>query len=626
MAETPDELQPPERRLAAVLAADIAGYSRLMEQDEAATVRDLKAHQAAVLPLIGQCGGQIIDTAGDGIMAEFPSAVRAVECAVSMQRTMAERNRDVLANRRMLFRIGVNLGDIIHDKTRIYGDGVNVAARLEQLADPGGICVSQIVFKEVSNKVEAGFESRGAQTVKNIAEPVVIYRVLLDSAAVGTLRRENWRHVVGRHWRRTAAVATLAVVAAGAAAAWHFYRSDFAVAGFPSIAVLPFANLSGSKDQDYFSDGLTEDLVTDLARIPRLTVMSRNATAAYKGQAVDVPKVGRDLGARYMVEGSVQRAGDQMRITAQLIEAASNTHVWAQRYDRPTKDVFAVQDEITGAIAASLAVNVTNEDLERAKRKPPASLSAYELFLRGHEQLFGQRPETTLAAIGLFEKAVDIDPTYADAFGQLSTVYLMGYVLRRGPLLGQPALDRATELAQRAVALDPTSIWAGRALAQVYLFARRVDEAVAILEALLKDNPGNDTLLQQLGDTYTYDAQPERGIGLLRQALQLNPRSATYPHAFVARGLLLLNRHEEAINEIRVCIERAAAFRPCQEVAAVVYAEAGHLDEAHAAATEAHRLDPGFTLASAPDALPFKDSRDLQRFLNGLRKAGLPER
>ena len=214
------------------------------------------------------------------------------------------------------------------------------------------------------------------------------------------------------------------IVAVGGAAAWHFYPPGFAPSGFPSIAVLPFANLSGDKDQDYFSDGLAEDLLTDLARLPRLIVMSRNATAGYKGQAVDVQRVGRELGVRYMVEGSVQRAGDQMRITAQLIEAASNTHIWAERYDRPTKDIFAVQDEITGAVAASLLVNITHEDLEQAKRKPPASLSAYELFLRGHEQLFAQRPETITAAIGLFEQAITVDPTYADAYGQLSTIYL----------------------------------------------------------------------------------------------------------------------------------------------------------------------------------------------------------
>ncbi|GLS22923.1 guanylyl cyclase [Labrys miyagiensis] len=626
MAEIIEVRHLQDRRLVAILAADIAGYSRLMGQDEAATIADLKAHQAVVLPMVGQYGGQIIDLAGDGILGEFPSAVRAVECAVAIQRTMADRNREASQDRRMLLRIGVHLGDIVHDDKRVYGDGVNVAARLEQLATPGGICVSKIVFKEVERKIEAGFESLGEQKLKNITEPVGIYRVLLDTAAVGTLRQETWRHAIRRRWRRAVAIAMVAALAVAGVGVWQFLRPQSAPSGFPSIAVLPFVNLSGDKDEDYFSDGLTEDLLTDLARLPRLVVLSRNATAGYKGQTVDVPRVGRDLGARYIVEGSVQRAGDQMRVTAQLIEASSNAHVWAQRYDRPTKDVFAVQDEITASIAGSLVVNISQEDLERAKRKPPTSLSAYELFLRGHEQLFAQQPESLSRAIELFDQAIAADPTYADAIGQLSQVYFLGFVLHRGPLVGQAAIDRATQLAQRAVTLDPTSLYAGTALAQIYLFSHRIDEAVAILQSLLAANPGSDVLQLRLGDTYTYAGQPERGVALLRQALLLNPRSATYPHAFIGRGLLLLNRLDEAATEIKLCIELASGFRPCHEVAAVIYAELGRLDEARVAAVEAHRLDPSFTLTSAPDVLPFKNPKDLQRFLDGLRKAGLPER
>jgi adenylate cyclase len=615
-----------DRRLVAILVADIAGYSRLVGRNEAATIADLKAHQAVLLPMGGQYGGKIVDLAGDGLLGEFPSAVRAVECAVAIQRTMADRNRKTPEDRRMLFRIGLNLGDIVHDESRIYGEGVNVAARLEQLATPGGICVSKIVFKEVENKIKVGFESLGEQKLKNIAEPVAVYRVLLDSAAVGTLRQEGWWHAIRRRWRRTIAVAMVAIVAIGGAAVWRLYRLENVPTGIPSIAVLPFSNLNGDKDQDYFSDGLTEDLLTNLAHLPRLIVMSRNATAGYKRQAVDVPRLGRELNVRYVVEGSVQRAGDQMRITAQLIDAASNIHIWAERFDRPTKDIFVVQDEITAAIAASLVINISRKDLELAKRKPPASLSAYELFLRGREQFVAQKPETVPRAIELFEQAIAVDPTYADAMGQLAQVYLTGFTLHWGPVRGKAAIDRATEMAQRALALDPASLFAGRALAQIYLFNHRTDEAIAILQPLLKASPGSDVLLSRLGDIYTYAGQPERGVALVRQALQLNPRSAASLHAYIARGLLLLNDRDEAVAEVVTCIRLAPSFRLCEEVAAVIYAELGRLDEAHAAASAAYRIDPDFTLASAPEVLPFKNPLDLQRFLDGLRKAGLPER
>ena len=469
--------------------------------------------------------------------------------------------------------------------------------------------------------------------MKNISEPVRVYRLGAAEIAVlpetmaapsPSLRR---RAAV---WLGTAVVAVLVVGGVAAGLNWHFIHARPAVNSTaadngPSIAVLPFVNLSGDKDQDYFSDGLTEDLVTELARIPHLVVMSRNATVKYKGQAVDIPLAGRELGVRYMLEGSVQRMRDQVRITAQLIEVATGAHVWAEHYDRPTTEIFAVQDELTLAIAGSLVANMSREDLERTKRKPPASLSAYELFLRGREQFLVQTPEATERAIELFEQALAADPTYADAMGALAQAYSMGFTAHWGQLRGQAAIDHTYETAQRALALDPTSVYAARALSIVYLFTHRVDEAVAVLEQSLKSNPSNDALLLRLGDVYTYAGQPERGIALLRKVYQLNPRYSGLGHAFIGRGLLLLNRHEEAIAELKTCALLTPSIRPCHEVAAVAYAEMGRLDEARAEAAEAHRLDPDFTLASAPEVLPFKNPQDLQRFLEGLRKAGLPK-
>lgn len=619
-----------ERRLAAILAMDVAGYSRLMGVDEVGTLHALKAHRKGLIDsTIALHHGRIVKTTGDGMLVEFASVVDAIACAAVIQRGMVTRNTDVPQERRIEFRAGVNIGDVIVEDDDIYGDGVNVAARLENLSEPGGMCISRTVRDHIRDKLTLTFVDLGEHNVKNIARPVRVYG--LGAADIAALPETTAAPPPLPSPRRRvgvwigAAVATVVVVAAVGAAVWHFYPREVPSSGWPSIAVLPFVNQSGDKSQDYFSDGLTDDLLTNLARIPHLIVMSRTATAKYEGQTVDIPQIGRELGVRYMVEGSVQRAGDQMRIDAKLIETATDAQVWSEIYDRPTKEIFAAQDDITLAIAAKLSVNIPRRDLERAKPKPPTSLSAYELFLRGREQAAMQTPEGNARAIELYQQALAADPTYADAMGALAQVYGDGFALHRGPLRGQAAADLSSATAQRAFALDPTSVYAARALASIYLFTHRIDEAVAVLEPLLKANPGNGAVLMKLGDTYTYAGQPERGIALLRQVYQLDPRYSGIGHAFIGRGLLLLNRHEEAITELKICVLLRPNFRPCHEVAAVAYAEMGQLDKARAEAKEAHRLDPEFTLATAPEVLPFKNPEDLQRFVDGLRKAGLPE-
>jgi len=615
-----------ERRLAAILAADVVGYSRLMEQDEAGVFERLRARRKDLFePTIERHHGRIFKLIGDGLLAEFPSVVDAVECAVTLQRGLAELEVGRAVGRRITVRIGINLGDVIVETDAagvpdIHGEGVNVAARLEQLADAGGICVSQIVLKQVDKKVAVGFESIGEQKLKGIVEPVLAYRVLLGSGAAGRLRKESWRHALHRRWE-AAALAAAAVIAAVAIVAWYLYPRDTPPGAWPSVAVLPFKNISSDRDQDYFSDGLTEELIISLGRIPRLVVQSRDATAGDKGQ--NTPN--GDFGARYMVKGSVQRVGDQVRITAQLIETANNALVWGENYERPATEISTVRDEIVSGIALSIVAHISQNDLDQTKRKPPTSLSAYDLFLRGREQAYMNTPEGNASAIDLFKQALAADPTYADAMGSLANAYLGWYVGHWGPIKGRAALDLAYETAQRAVALDPTSPYAARALGFIYLFKHRFNDAVALLEQSVKSNPSNEALLIRLGDVYTYVGQPERGIQLLRQVYQLDPHYSGGGHAFIGRGLVLLNRQEEAVSELRTCSVVTPAFRVCHEVAAVAYAELGQLDEARAEAAEANRLDPYFTLASAPDVLPFKNPKDLQRFLDGLRKAGLPE-
>src|SRR5437588_12361371 len=365
-----------ERRLSAILAADIAGYSALMGADEARTVRDLKGHQSVVLPMVGTFAGRIIDTAGDGILAEFPSVVNAVKCAVAIQSKMAERNATIEPDRRMQFRVGINIGDVVYDEVRIYGDGINVAARLEGIAEAGGICISSKVYEEISGRIDLPCEDIGEQQLKNIARPVRAYHVRLDSI------------------EPTVAPAP-------------------ALPDKPSIAVLPFLNMSGDQEQEYFVDGMTEDLITDLSKVSGLFVIARNSSFAYKGRPVKVQEIGRDLGVRFVLEGSIRKAGNRVRITAQLIDAGSGGHLWAERFDRDLTDIFATQDEVVEKIVGALAVNLTHGEARRLRRRGTASVEAYETWLRARECLNRSTREAVAQAKTIYRRAIELDQNFS---------------------------------------------------------------------------------------------------------------------------------------------------------------------------------------------------------------------
>ena len=362
------------RRLAAILAADIAGYSALMGSDEARTVSDLKGHQAVVLPMVNEFGGRVIDTAGDGILAEFPSVLNAVECAVAIQRKMVERNTAIEPERRMEFRIGINLGDVIYDNDRIFGDGVNVAARLEGIAEPGSICVSGKVHEEIRAKIGLPYEDLGDKQLKNIAEPVRVYGIRLDGAP---------------------------------------RRAGPALPDKPSIAVLPFQNMSGDPEQEYFSDGMTEDLITDLSKVSGLFVIARNSSFAYKGRSVKVQEIGRDLGVRFVLEGSVRKAGNRVRITAQLIDSGSGGHLWAERFDRDLTDIFSTQDEVVEKIVGTLAVTLTRGEEQRLRRHGTGNVEAYESWLRARELLTRGTRESVAQSRVMYRRAIEIDLNFA---------------------------------------------------------------------------------------------------------------------------------------------------------------------------------------------------------------------
>src|SRR5512143_1417500 len=431
-----------KRRLAAIPAADIASYSRLMGEDEAATVRDLKGHQAVILPLVGRHSGRIIDTAGDGILAEFPSVIGAIECAVEIQSVMAARNANVAEHRRMRFRIGINLGDVIHDETRIYGDGINVAARLEALAEPAGVLVSGAVHDQVRDRLGLAFEDLGERELKNIARPVHVYRVRMSAESQAAL-------------------------SAGA---------GLPLPDKPSIAVLPFPNMSGDPEQGYFADGIAEDIITGLSRLRWLFVIARNSSFTYKDRAVDVKRVSRELGVRYVLEGSVRKGGNRIRVTAQLIEAETGNHLWAERYDRALDDVFAIQDEIAAKVIGCLQPELYAAEYDRVKRKPPRNLDAWESFVRAMF-LYGQHSNPdTKEALNLLGRAIEQDPCYAQAHG-LRAVCLAWRAFQ-GWEDRDTAFAEAAEAAKHAVACDPHEPWAYLAQGFMALARWRDSEAV----------------------------------------------------------------------------------------------------------------------------------------------------
>jgi adenylate cyclase len=465
-----------------------------MGADEARTVQDLKGHQAVVLPMIGRFGGRIIDTAGDGILAEFNSVANAVECAVAIQDTMRTRNAETEAHRKMQYRIGINLGDVIYDESRIYGDGINIAARLEGLAEPGGICISRKVYEDVRGKIDLSYDDMGEQQLKNIAQTVRCYRV--------------------RGIRKTTSLLGDA--------------KTLALPDKPSIAVLPFTNLSGDPDQEYFGDGIAEDILTDLAKLRWLFVIARNSSFTFRGKAVDVRLVSRGLGVRYVLEGSVRRAGNRVRVTAQLIDATTGSHVWASRYDRDLADIFAVQDEITAAIAAAIAPAIIDAEQQRALHKSAERLDAWEAYQRGmwHFAMGGR--ENIAMARAFLEKAVDLDPNFAAVYAALA-----GIVIQSGSVFHIISLDEAArtaeQLARKALSLDPSDAVAHVRLAGAMYIAGDLEGCISECNEALALDTNCAFAYGIMGTALVFAGRREEARTSLRTCLRLNPRDPIAP-------------------------------------------------------------------------------------------------
>ena len=581
------------RKLVALLSADVQGYSRLMGDDEIATIRTLTAYRTLMTTLIQQYRGKVIDSPGDNLLAEFASALDGVQCAVAIQQELQTHNAKLPAHRQMAFRIGINVGDVVVEGERLYGDGVNIAARLEGLAEGGGICISGTVYDQVENKLPLGYEYLGEKTVKNIAKPIRVYRVVPD-----------------------AAVEPVNPVETPAAAAATTPPQDK-----PSIAVLPFLNMSGDAEQEYFSDGITEDLLTALSKLSGLLVISRNSVFQYKGKAVKPKDVSRDLGVRYLLEGSVRKAGKRVRVTAQLIDATTGYHLWAERYDRDLDDIFALQDEVTEQIVSALAVQLTSGEQARLERKYTDNLEAYDYYLRADANFSSLTPERLAETRQLYEKAISLDPHFAAAYASLSTTYIIEWDLQWSE--DPAALDRAADLAEKAKELDDSLPLAHRVLAGVYLFKKEHESALSAAQRALSLDPNDAAAYARLGLILNYLGQPDRTRRLVEQAMQLNPHYPAHYIFAIGHAEYLMGQYEAAIVTFKRAIARNPETPAPHAYLAAVHTTLGQRQEAQAEVAEVLRISPNYSIQAARERSLYKDEAILESHLTRLQEAGL---
>ena len=578
------------QRLAAILAADAAGYSRLMADDERATVAALDAARGVFSAEIESHQGRVIDMAGDSVLAVFPTATGALQAALAVQRTLAAQSATVSAERRMAFRVGVHLGDVMEKADgSIYGDGVNIAARLQGLAEPGGVTVSDAVQCALRQGIEASFQDIGEQQVKNIARPVRAYRVRIERAE--------------------------SQLAAGVPGWSRRERADK-----PSVAVLPLNNMSGDAEQEFFADGITEDIITELSRFRDLFVISRNSSFKYKGQAVDVQKFARELGVQYVVEGSVRKAGSRVRITVQLIDAETGRHLWAERYDRELADIFAIQDEVTQAIVATLPGRVEAASRERAARKTPDSLAAYEWVLTAKVLHHRSQPESNAQAQAMLDRAIALDPKYAHAHAWKACV--LGQTWVNGWCEDREATQaRIFEELQTALALDDNDSDVHRILAAVHVIRNLHDTALYHQQRALSLNPNDDLIVVQQGELLTWLGEAEQGIEWIRKAMRLNPYHPERFWSHLGRAYFVARRYDEAVDAFR----RITAVEYTHHAfLAACHARLGDATNARVRAQAVLALAPAFTTEGYLATLYYKRDEDRAHHRQSLLDAGLP--
>ena len=573
-----------ERRLTTILAADVVGYSRLMGEDEAGTHAALKQRRHDVLaPEVARHGGRIFKLMGDGVLVEFPSVVNAVQCAVDVQKGMAEANVTLPESKKILLRMGINLGDVIVEGGDLYGDGVNLAARLEGLAEPGGICLSDTAHQHVASKMPLGFRDMGEQSVKNFAKPVRVYAIGESAAPT---RVDESPHLRDK----------------------------------PAIVVLPFSNMSDDAEQEFFADGLTEDIITELSRFRDLLVISRNTSSRYKGKAVDVKKIARELSVHYLVEGSVRKAGNRVRVTVQLIDAENDRHIWADRYDRELADIFAIQDEVTSSIVATLPRRVEAAMRDRAATKPTESMAAYECVLAGKLRHHKSTKEDNLVALGLLERAVELDPNYAHAHAwyacTLGQAWVNGFAEDR-----DAAWNKMNEELRTALALDENDSDVHRILAAMHVNKSELDKARYHQDRALVLNPNDDLIVVQQGEILTWLGQGEEGADWIKKAIRLNPYHPERFWSHLGRAYFVAHRYAEAIEALK---KLSAPDHLQLALLAACHAQLGHDAEAKSHMQAALKRQPELTVTKYLSALHYARAEDLAHHRDSLLKAGLP--
>jgi adenylate cyclase len=625
-----------KRKLTAVFSADVAGYSRLMGEDEAATVKTLESYKHVMFSLIKQHRGRVIDSPGDNLLVEFASVVDAVQCGVAVQNELKSRNAGLPENRRMEFRIGINLGDVIEEGERIYGDGVNIAARLESLADPGGICVSKTAFDHIETKLPLGYEFLGEQEVKNIAKPVGAYRVLMEPRVTVAGTKEKRPPIP--LWRRkeVLAGALVALIVIIGAVVWNFHfrppaiepaskeKMAYSLPDKPSIAVLPFVNMSGDPKDDYLSDGLTEQIINCLSKIDKMLVIARNSTFVYKGKPVKVQKVAEDLGVQYVMEGTVQKSGDRVRVTAELIDASTGRQIWSERYDRELKDIFALQDEITMKIINGTRVELTEGEQLRVWMKKGATknLEAFEKLQQGLAFMMRGTKGDNDTARRFFEEAIAIDPNF------VWPVVNLGWTHMWDARLGwseSPAksLRAAYELAQKALEMNESLDMAHSLLASIYAIRRQYDKAIPEAERAVALNPNGSYAYYFLGGIIGCSGRWDQSVSYIQKAIRLDPIPSAGKYTILGRSYFMLGQYDEAVVALKKALQRDPDSLMAQIFLAACYASMGNDAEAASAAKEVLRINPGFSVESHAKTIPYKDKADIDREVAALHKAGL---
>jgi len=628
------------RRLAVIVYADVAEYSRLTGEDEDTTHRRLSEYLELIASNIESHRGKVMHYAGDAVLSRFDAVVDALSAAVAIQNILSKKNQGLPDERKVQFRIGINLGDVIEDRDDIYGDGVNVAARLESLAQPGGICISEAVYTAVGNKLALTYKDIGKQQVKNIAKPVQAYFVFpYDAGATPEIHRAK-----GRRWLLLATSFVLIIVAA--AGMWFLINQETEStdsqstveveqiekreisqpSALPdaSIAVLPFTNVSNDPDEDYYIDGITRDIITDLSRLSGLFVIASNSVFTYKGVPVKVQEVGRELGVKYVLEGSIQRSGDRVRINAQLVNAESGHHLWAERFDRQLTDIFALQDEVSQRIVSALAVNLTPNEEASLSESMQTNPEAYDLLLRGLGLFRRFTRETNAEARYYFKRAIALEPDFARAHADIALSLSMD-IQFNWELPTEAIVEEALAHSQKALELNPNVRQVHFALCSVYTVLKEHDKAISAGREAIRVDPNYADGYANLAQALTYAGRPEEALEAMASAIRLNPRYAFFYTWIIGHALMLQGNYDEAIIKFEEVIERNAFFPGALLTLAAIYGNIGPSDEAEWKAAEILVLQPDFSIALEMEQVPYKLKRHTDWYINGLRNAGLPE-